>query len=429
MKTIFYNTTRQWNCGDEFILLGVKRVLDEVYGKHNPIIFNRNPDIRPANGIDVFYRNEKLPINYDELTDVQKNGALYRYGFHDNSVKFDTDLSYVDLAVFAGTPEWCNDRCINFYEHIINNKLPCIILGVGSIPQEIPEYMEEVISNSLLWTVRDKKYLDFPLCQKYSAKYITCPALLSAPYDAEKIIHNVKNIGLVFGANFEHSVRCNCIDDKTYNFHINLYEEMIKKYQQYKFSIICHYIDELSIAHRIFDKYNIDILYSYDAKDYIDIYHHFDFVISPRVHGCGISSSMGIPNINITHDDRGSTCKGFLSEIITNETPLNDVFELFENIVSEISNKNQEIINHKNNIFKEYVNLVRERAFYLQQIKYKNVSFPQKTYLSLTKNKQAISKPTFYELKICKLFSHIMLGKFKCKYKKIYEDAKKRKLS
>lgn len=114
MKTICYNTTRQWNCGDEFILFGIKRIFDKVLGEHNSIIYNRNPDIRPANGYDIFYRNEKLPMNYDEYGDIQKNGALYRYGFHDNSIKFNSDLHYVDLAVFAGTPEWANARCIIF---------------------------------------------------------------------------------------------------------------------------------------------------------------------------------------------------------------------------------------------------------------------------------------------------------------------------
>ncbi len=46
-KNVLISTTRQWNPGDEFIMLGCLNILKEIYGDNiNPIIFNRNPDIR-----------------------------------------------------------------------------------------------------------------------------------------------------------------------------------------------------------------------------------------------------------------------------------------------------------------------------------------------------------------------------------------------
>lgn len=436
MKTICYNTTRQWNCGDEFILFGIRRIFDKVLGEHNSIIYNRNPDIRPANGYDIFYRNEKLPMNYNDYIDIQKSGAMYRYGFHDNSIKFNSDLHYVDLAIFAGTPEWTNARCINFYEHIIKNNMPCMILGVGSIPQNIPSYMEDVISKSILWTVRDKKYKQTPLSKKYGAIYLPCPALLSAPTEVEKNITDVKNIALVFGANFEHSVRCNCIDDKTYLYHIELYKKILKQYSQYKFSIICHYIDELDIAYKLFDKYDVDILYSYDAKDYINIYRNFDFVISPRVHGCGLASSLGIPNINISHDDRGTTCRGFLSEIIDNETQELQFYQTFEKMISEISKLNIQIIQHKNNVFNEYVNLIKKSMNKLHKITYSNnidysscqiSNIIYEPHNEIAKKSEIVKQTSFYKLFLCSFRSLIFNGNFKhllsfnkfCKYRGI----------
>ena len=49
MKNILISTTRQWNPGDEFIMMGSLNIMKELYGNIiNPIIFNRNPDIRGA---------------------------------------------------------------------------------------------------------------------------------------------------------------------------------------------------------------------------------------------------------------------------------------------------------------------------------------------------------------------------------------------
>lgn len=47
-KNILVSTTRQWNPGDEFILLGSLNIMKNILGKDNinTIIFNRNPDIR-----------------------------------------------------------------------------------------------------------------------------------------------------------------------------------------------------------------------------------------------------------------------------------------------------------------------------------------------------------------------------------------------
>ena len=47
MKNIIYSATRQWNPGDEFILMGVESLIQEVFGSHNSILYNRNPQIRP----------------------------------------------------------------------------------------------------------------------------------------------------------------------------------------------------------------------------------------------------------------------------------------------------------------------------------------------------------------------------------------------
>ena len=43
---ILISSSRQWNPGDEFILLGVRRLLEELLGDSlNYILWNRNPDL------------------------------------------------------------------------------------------------------------------------------------------------------------------------------------------------------------------------------------------------------------------------------------------------------------------------------------------------------------------------------------------------
>lgn len=48
IKNVVLSTTRQWNPGDEFILLGIINLLREVIGEFNPVIFNRSPEVRPT---------------------------------------------------------------------------------------------------------------------------------------------------------------------------------------------------------------------------------------------------------------------------------------------------------------------------------------------------------------------------------------------
>ena len=324
MHNIVFNATRQWNCGDEFILFGVMNIFNSVGIKYNPIIYNRNPDIRPVCGI-TGYRNFQLPLDYNRKHKLKYLDAYLRLGFHDNSIKFNTDCSFVQMAVIAGSPENTGWRNINFFEHILKNKLPLIALGIGFWDDCVSEYEKEIYKNSLICTVRDKKLLKYKFLQDINAIYLPCPAFLSAPLGSEKNISNVKNIGLNMGAKFKDCVLSGCIKDKTFEFCVEYYSKLIENYSdKYNFSIVCHYIDELPIIHKIFAKYNIPILYSFDAKDYFSIYSKFDFCISSRVHACGISSSLGIPNINIAHDERATTTEGFLSTIISDETTIEE---------------------------------------------------------------------------------------------------------
>lgn len=363
MKDFIFSTTRQWNCGDEFILLGTMNIIKAAVGDFNPIIYNRNPDIRPI-GLSKGFRNLKFQRGYTQNKDLCLLTSYLRIGFHDNSIKYDSDLSNASMAFFAGSPETFGHRNYNFFEHIIKNNIPLMALGIGWFGN-VSSFEKEIYKKALFVSVRDEELLKHDFLKDIGAIYLPCPALQSAPREKEKKITKIKKIALGLGVKLDSSVINACIDDGTYDFSVKLYENLIKRYGNvYQFSIVCHYIDEIAVAHKIFDKYGIDILYSFDSKDYIDIYRNFDLTISPRVHACGISSSLGIPNINISHDNRAGTCKGFLSDFINLKTSIEDIYAIFEKNLAVCEEKNQDILLHKHKTMERYVNLIKKHVKY-----------------------------------------------------------------
>ena len=101
--------------------------------------------------------------------------------------------------------------------------------------------------------------------------------------------------------------------------------------------------------------------YSYDSKDYIDIYNKFDLVIGGRVHGIGMSASLGIPGIMIKHDSRSSTTDGFLATSINIGTSVNDIVEIIEAKSKNIENESKKLNEHKKETMSKYLEILKER--------------------------------------------------------------------
>ena len=348
MLNIAYSTTRQWNCGDEFILFGCRNLLEKFLGEHNSIIYNRNPDIRRLSR-----------INLDQAT--QTGAPAVR--LNDNSVKPDSDLSFADLACFAGSPEWWNELCEVFYHRIIAASLPALFLGLGTAPERIPAFEQSVLDRSLAVTVRDPALLSSPVFRKVNAQYLPCPALLSAKHGTERHITEGGRIGLVFMAGPKDSVPNNCAPDGQgeCDYYKDLFLHLIEKFgDQYKISVICHYIDELPVAHRLFAKYKcVEICYSYDARDYFDIYRQCDLTVSTRVHGCGISSSLGIPSFILSHDFRGATAEGFKAHNLKLFSDFNEADAMISDTLSALPDLNTDLIAWKEKTEQKYAELLK----------------------------------------------------------------------
>lgn len=352
IKNVLYSTSRQWNPGDEFILMGTIKIMNKVIGPHNMVIYNRNPDVR--------------------LPRVLKTKDFFHLGFNDNSLKTDTDCSFIDLAVFAGTPEWCNELCNNLYKHISDNSIPTLFIGLGSNNLKLNPLIKDVLSKSLYISFRDKKLNITENIPLPPIIYKACPAMLCVPIGQEKKIDNVRTVGLGFAVSRKYSVVNNCVGDDVYDYVKDLCLDFIDRYKgTYKICIICHYIDELPIAHKIFADYDVEILYSYNSSDYQSIYSNIDVLISSRVHGCGIASSLGIPSISIMHDNRATTTELFMSERVDINTSYADVFDLFESVVENIPAINQKLIKYKREVFESYVDEIKQRLSF-ERISYSN---------------------------------------------------------
>jgi len=120
--------------------------------------------------------------------------------------------------------------------------------------------------------------------------------------------------------------------------------------QSHNCILIAHYIDDYLLARKTFP--DAEVYYSSDAFEFPDIYNQCDFVISPRVHGCGIATSLGIPSINVAHDARGQTTKGFLSKVV-DASDLDSI-----TIPNDVTEWSKRLIEHRQNSKKRYVELL-----------------------------------------------------------------------
>ncbi len=366
MRNIIFSTTRQWNVGDEFILFGainlIRAVLPEGF---NPIIYNRHPDLRTD--IQPIYNLQNIKLyTADELTSAAE--ANFRVGFRDNSFKLSTDGQFIDLVVFAGTPEWSNRRCFDLYKIIEKFDLPVIGLGIGNHIQNECELVLRNLSRFKLFTVRSPEFIE-PLRDHIASQpqFLPCPSICGSVPEKIRLVETVNHIGLIYACDGVRSEINNCVSTETYDYLLTLFHELKHKYPEFRFSLVCHYIDELPFAHSDFP--DVEVFYSFDAKDYYDIYNRFDLVIGARVHGIGCAASMGIPGICVMHDFRGETVKGFLAETLSVNQPLESALETIAQTILTIAPKNKRLTEHIARTAERYIALIRttldlpERAF------------------------------------------------------------------
>lgn len=299
---ILYVTTRQWNPGDEFILRGARHILAALGVTEDVAnIYNKSPQ---TTSLFEKWNFWKRPYMTSLLSSVDFALNITHY---DNSFKRSFDINFYDLVVFAGSPAWYGGRLAPLYQKLRGFRGKILFLGIGTPnkPLNLGAVEREILARSTVFC-RNQGLASALGKKGIAANYLPCPALLSSPFERAPLTE-VRRIGLGFNTTRTH--RYHRMSQEKFDLQQQLFTALLDKYEC---KIIAHYVDELEEAGRLFGRDNVQ--FAFDAVDYPKLYSQFDFVISSRVHGCGMSSSVGVPNGAITHDARGDTVNGFLSD-------------------------------------------------------------------------------------------------------------------
>lgn len=318
-KTILYSATRQWNPGDEFIFYGVRRIFNEVVGKHNTVLYNRNPYV-------VRYGRARL--------------ETFRDSMYENSW---IDGGYIPDAVVMMGPEWYGPGCKSLYEAVLRHNLPLYMLGVGTAKLDLTDTEKEAIgSNVRLIMARDEYAGD--CLRGYGSTVDICPAIFAAGYNRLRIFKS--KVGLIFHAGLYHSSPDEDLFDRLHIAWKAICAEMDVR-------MICHTYVDFCDAKTLFP--NADIFYSSFAEDYVEAYDGVDVVAGTRIHGMGMAASLGIPGIFVPlpYDDRAPAAKGFNSIFSEPEDVLGNIKKI------DIRELSSELIERKKAAWGRYVDRVR----------------------------------------------------------------------
>lgn len=311
-NNIVFSTTRQWNPGDEVILLGVLNLFRSIGQNFNTIIFNRNPDINPPNG----WRNPLRNLSQTSNPIRDFLAPWLRIGHHDNSWKPTTESELCSLFVFAGTPEWSGRRLTKMYQMLERHAIPTAYLGIGSGAGRSLDAMHPILSRTvrraLLISARDSYTQE--MLSSVGSVQLPCPALFAAKPGEERVVNRLERVGLIYAS--DRGMKWQSISPVAYQYMSALYKGIANGIgREAEVEIVCHYIDEIAEARRVFP--NSAVRYEYDAARYLDIYRSYDLVIGPRVHGIGAAASVGVPGILVGHDGRADTAAGFQARILS----------------------------------------------------------------------------------------------------------------
>lgn len=107
---ILISTTTNWNPGDDFIRIGVKNLLKNIFPNANYIHYDRNP-------------NNMVNWPHDQNM---------KFGLHGNFMNNPIRWELIDLVVLAGSPEFLHHPLAPVYEGLVDHpEIPLWAIGVG----------------------------------------------------------------------------------------------------------------------------------------------------------------------------------------------------------------------------------------------------------------------------------------------------------
>lgn len=327
VMNVLVSSTRQWNPGDEFILMGVRNLIEEVLeGKViNWVLYDRNPDLF-VDGFDNPLHKEKIWGN----------------SFHGH------DPKSLDVAVITGTPEWFGPPLKGLYKAVREADLPLLVLGVGYVDAPITFTEDEIycLKNlARIITVRDE-YASRAFNEiGIQHNVLPCPALFASM--KEDIPNEIKRIGFIIQTN--KTVNQSVPEEIS---HACAYTVKRLREKGFTVDVICHYIDEFIEFARTL----APIRYSYEARDYINILKDYDLIISTRLHGAILANSLGKPAVLLYDDD--SRIKG--ASTLFHYIYISKPDTLLDNLNKIDLSKMNELIEWKGQLKRRYLEILNK---------------------------------------------------------------------
>ena len=372
-ENIIFSTSRQWNPGDEFILKGILNLFEEAEVEFNPIIYNRNPAV--TNELDHFNiikeRNFFKSEHWSNPLSIIAS-SIFNIRDLDNSIrKRHLRDKWIDKIVIAGSPEVFGFRHISLFKYANKFDIPIYLLGVG-----LPKSTDKLVSLPIYKKMIPKiKYIstrnvnsNFKRIQALNKNiyYNGCPALFVSKEEIE--INPKKNskirMGIIFS--FPEGPQGHRLKREEFVKIKKIIRELSEKMRdKIEIGFIFHYVDEIFLIeskYRDLKEYaNAKIYYSYNSEEYLEIYKKFDIVMSTRVHGNGLASSLGIPNIALVHDERSSVVEFFDSKKIEiSKIKIEQLLKEIKNIITNLKKINQDLIENKRNKKEIWIREIRK---------------------------------------------------------------------
>jgi hypothetical protein len=346
VPNIVYSTTRSWNCGDDFILFGIRRLVEAVLPEHNALIYNRHPELIAGRILHDHPLIQSVEGNQGPLNITFNPYELAKpfQGHWDNSVREGFDGGILTACIFAGTPEWLGGPVLPLVNLALSHRLPTAYLGVGSFEgtrgrqfEQVSHKDRELLRQALLVTVRDQSAAD--LLKSIGAERRSCPSLHAAQARLRRA-HSPLRLALCLQG--ETSTNRQRIDSTTRDATAALFKELAKRCDC---TLILHFADEFAELTPLLGDV-LPIRYSYDPIDYFNLYSDFDMTVTTRVHGAGLCAALGIPAYVIGHSARSDTVEGFLARIID---PIKEQPELLAAriIATDVTAWSRAIIQHQ----------------------------------------------------------------------------------
>jgi hypothetical protein len=262
---ILFSTTFGHNPGDEIILAGVQNLIRfGLKQEFESLYYNRNPDLQMG------------PMRYPRH-------SIGNY-FTD-----EVDLSLVDRAVLAGSPEFFGAPMTGLYKALASAQAPLLALGVGLGEKHavLDVDAQNVLKHAKVIT-RSQETVEFLSRYSIPAQALPCPALFATMFKAETRIEETLQIAQAPGHGW-HEVN----PDYLVGLNPNA-------------PTLCLHVKEFAY----YTKQGFtDLHYAYSAQAALEIIRKYKRVVSTRLHGAIGAMSLGIPATVIGDKDfRIKTC-------------------------------------------------------------------------------------------------------------------------